>query len=103
MSSISSVASSVSSSVVSSVDQQALAALQFQLSVYSQEANSQNSQAKAAYQSLQLALTSGNVSQAQSAVAQLQQASQSANATAPASILPVTTDPSGKDVLDARA
>jgi hypothetical protein len=94
MSTISSVASSVSASVTSSVDQQALATLQIQLSVYSQAANSQNAQAKAAYQSLQSAVTSGNVSQAQAAVATLQQFGQSGtpNATASASSPPAVNN-----------
>jgi len=91
ISSVAAVASSVSSSVASAVDQQTLAALQIQLSVYAQEANSENTEAKAAYQALQSAVTSGNVSEAQAALATLQLVGHAANhnPTASASSPPV--------------
>jgi hypothetical protein len=83
MSTISSIspsaASSVSSSAASALDQQTIAALQIQLTAYTSAGYGQNTQAKAAYQALQSAINSGNVTQAQAALITLQRVSQSSN------------------------
>jgi len=71
-----------------------MAALQAQLALYSQAANGQNAQAKADYKSLQSAITSGNLSQAQAALTKLQRDSKAAasNPTTPAAASPADSD-----------
>lgn len=88
----SSAASSVSSSVASSLEQQTLAALQIQLTAYTSAGYGQNTQAKAAYQALESAINSGNVTQAQAALVTLQQVNQSANPASSVSNPPVGSD-----------
>jgi hypothetical protein len=75
MSSISNITSNVSSSV----EQQTMAALQAQLSLFAQSANGQNLPARADYKALQSAITSGNVSQAQAALTKLQRDAKAAS------------------------
>ncbi|HZM02227.1 MAG TPA: hypothetical protein VFC44_04310 [Candidatus Saccharimonadales bacterium] len=72
MNTISAVSSSVTSSVASAVSQQTIAALQVQLAHYTQTGSGQNSQTSADYKALQNAIQSGNVSDAQVALARLQ-------------------------------
>jgi hypothetical protein len=87
------------SSVSSAVSQQTIALLQSQMMRYSQTANGQNSQASADYKALQSAIKSGNVSDAQAALARLQRDSQTANPTAatPASTSPTASSPVDSD------
>ncbi|MGO8699688.1 MAG: hypothetical protein ACLQVY_18465 [Limisphaerales bacterium] len=74
--------SSVSINVASAISQQTIAALKAQMSRYAQAANGQNNQASADYKALQAAITSGNVSDAQTALARLQRDSQASKSTA---------------------
>ena len=67
MSSITSV-----SNTTSAVSQQLIGSLQAQMARYSRVANGQNSQASADYKTLQAAIKSGDVSQAQAALVRLQ-------------------------------
>ena len=70
-----------------------MAALQAQLARYSNAANGTNPQAKAAYLAVQSALQSGNVSQAQAALAKLQELSKASSSQAPlAATASVDTD-----------
>jgi hypothetical protein len=85
--------SNISSSVASSVSEQTLAALQAQMALYANAANGKNPQAKVAYTALQSAIQSGNISQAQAALAKLQQFSRSSpSQSAAAAPTPADTD-----------
>jgi len=99
MNTISAVSSSVASSVASAVSQQTIAALQAQLAHYTQTGSGQNSQTSADYKALQNAIQSGNVSDAQTALARLQRDSTpprpNAQASTPASAVNAPIDSDG--------
>ena len=84
-------------SVSSAVSQQTIAALQVQMLRYTQTASGQNSQASADYKALQAAIQSGNVSDAQVALARLQRDSRSTN---PAAATPAGTSATANSPLD---
>jgi hypothetical protein len=92
MSTLSSINPSAASSVETSLEQQTLAALQIQLTAYTSAGYGQNIQAKAAYQALESAINSGNVTEAQAALLTLQQVDQSANPASSVSNPPVGSD-----------
>jgi predicted negative regulator of RcsB-dependent stress response len=73
------------------VSQQTIASLQAQMLRYAQPANGQNSQASADYKALQTAVQSGNVSDAQAALARLKRDSQAGNPASNAGSTPPAT------------